>query len=106
MSIYLEHQAMRTAMADVAAASARLAEGKAAADARVSGFLGTGWQGVAADSFRDAWGDWTVAAGQVKDGLDAMAALLDAAHRDMIAQDEQSQADLDRLAARIVDRLG
>lgn len=106
MTINMEHQAMRRAMADVASASRRLAEGKAAADARVDGFLGSGWQGVAADSFRDAWGDWLVAAGQVKDGLDAMEQLLDAVHRDMVSRDESSQANLDTISARIVDRLG
>jgi WXG100 family type VII secretion target len=106
MTVNMEHEAMRAALADVAAASSRLAEGRRAADARVAGFLGTGWQGVAADSFRDAWTDWTLAAGQVEDGLDAMGALLDAVHRDMTERDDRARADLDQISRRIVDRLG
>lgn len=106
MTINLEHVAMRQAKSDVAAASSRLAEGRRTADRRVSAFLGTGWQGVAADSFIDAWSDWTLAADRVKEGLDAMGLLLDAAHRDMIAQDDASQEALDRISARIADRLG
>ncbi len=102
----MEHAAMRAAKHDVAAASERLAAGRRTADAQVGGFLDSGWQGVAADSFRDAWGDWKLAADQVKEGLDAMELLLDAVHRDMLEQDADSQAALDNIAGRIADRLG
>lgn len=106
MTLNLEHQAMRRARNDVADASSRLAAGRTAADRTVTGFLGGGWQGVAADAFRDAWEDWKVAADQVKDGLDTMALLLEAVHRDMVEQDTESQQALDQLAARINERLG
>ena len=106
MTIHLEHAAMRTAMADVTAAAERLADERSRADQRMSGLLGAGWTGMAAESFAEAWDDWLVAADQVKGGLDAMAQLLDAVHRDMSAQDEGSQRALDQISQRIVDRLG
>jgi uncharacterized protein YukE len=72
----------------------------------VSGFLGAGWTGVAADSFVEAWDSWKLAATDVLDGLVAMAELLAAAHADYSAQDDASQPRLDALSARIVERLG
>jgi WXG100 family type VII secretion target len=105
MTIAMVHQAMTKAKTDVAAASERLADERTKADRRVTGFLGSGWTGAAADSFVDAWDDWKLAADQVKDGLDAMAQLLDAVHRDLTQQDAASQVALDRISQRIVDRL-
>ena len=49
--------------------------------------------------------DWLAGAQQVEDGLEAMGQLLDAVHRDMVNQDDGSQAALDQVSARIVERL-
>ncbi len=106
MTINLVHQAMRKAQADVGAASARLADRRARADRRFTGFLGSGWTGVAADSFVDAWDDWTQAADRVQAGLDAMRQLLDVVEVDLTARDEAAQVALDRISGRILDRLG
>ncbi|MFA6299803.1 MAG: WXG100 family type VII secretion target [Nocardioides sp.] len=106
MTINLIHEAMRTAKADVAHASTELHAGRTAADRAVSEFLGSGWTGVAADAFAEAWDDWLVAADEVKAGLDSMELLLDAFHRDLTQQDDASQLALDTLSQRIVDRLG
>jgi WXG100 family type VII secretion target len=106
MGIQLVHEAMRTAKSDVRTATERLAGDRRTADRRVSAFLGSGWTGVAADAFSDAWDDWIHAADQVKAGLDAMAELLDAVHRDLTQSDDASQQSLDRISQRIVDRLG
>ena len=106
MTIHLVHQAMRKAKGDVASASDRLGEERHRADRRVSGFLGSGWTGVAADAFVDAWDDWKVAADQVNGGLDAMHQLLGAVHRDLTDRDEAAQTALDRISLRIVERLG
>ena len=67
---------------------------------------GSGWTGVAADSFVDAWDDWKLAATDVLDGLVAMAELLDAAHADYVSQDAGSQRTLDQISSRIIERLG
>ena len=106
MTINLVHQAMCKAQRDLAAASERLADERASADRRVTGFLGSGWTGVAADSFVDTWDDWKLAAARVSGGLEAMQQLLVVVHRDLTDQDEASQVALDRVSQRIVDRLG
>ena len=106
MSINVIHDAFATAKSDVAAGAARLEADRTRIDGRVSGFLGSGWTGVAAESFVEAWSDWKVAAKDVHDGLVAMGELLDAAHRDYVEADDSSQQQLDQLATRLIDRLG
>jgi len=104
--INLTHAAFDRAKADVAAGVDKLRTDRDRIDTRVGGFLGSGWTGTAADSFVDGWEDWKTAADDVLQGLDAMGQLLDAAHRDFIASDDTSQAALDRLSSRLIDRLG
>lgn len=106
MTIHLVHAAMRTAINDVAYAGELLASERDKADQRMTGFIGSGWTGAAADSFAEAWEDWKSAADQVKAGLDATAQLLEATHRDLSTRDEHSRRALDQISQRIVDRLG
>ena len=106
MTVELQHEAFRRGIDDVRKATDRLDHDEHSIDLRVSGFLQSGWTGVAADSFVTAWDEWKKAADDVRDGLEAMGQLLDATHRDLTAQDEGSQAALDAVSARIVDRLG
>lgn len=106
MGVELIHVAFRTAIHDVGTGAETLTDARSIADTRVGGFLRSGWTGVAADSFVDAWEEWKVAAGDVLDGLVAMQELLDAAHRDFIQADDASQQALDSISARIVERLG
>ena len=106
VSILLIERAFNKGKADVRDAAARLRKDRDDADRRVTGFLQSGWTGVAAESFVEAWGDWKVAATDVLDGLVAMAELLDAAQADFVAQDEASQARLDTISAQIIERLG
>lgn len=104
--VRLVHDAMSRAIAETRAARQRLVADRRSAQRRVDSFLGTGWQGVANDAFSEAWGEWLASADRVEEGLGAMADLLQAHHRDMVEQDEESQRAMDQLAARIVDRLG
>lgn len=106
MTVQIVLDAFDKAIGDVRAATDRLDQDRRAIDKRVSGFLGSGWTGVAADSFVDAWDDWTAGATDVAEGLVAMGELLVAARRDFIAQDEASQRSLDAVSARIIERLG
>lgn len=106
MTFQLVHEAFNQAKTDVRDGAARLHKDRDDIDRTVSGYLGSGWTGVAADSFVDAWGDWKLAATDVLDGLVAMAELLEAAHADYIAQDDTSQQLLDQISSRIIDRLG
>lgn len=106
MSFQLIHEAFEQAKRDVRAGAGRLHKDRDDIDRRISGYLGAGWTGIAAESFVDAWGDWKVAATDVLEGLVGMADLLDAAHADYLAQDETSQRRLDQVSARLIERLG
>ncbi|WP_435770338.1 WXG100 family type VII secretion target [Nocardioides sp. SYSU DS0651] len=105
MGIDLVHEALDKAKADVRAAASELRTTRTSINDRVNGFLGDGWTGVAAASFVPAWNDWLDGALDMEEGLVATAELLDAFHRDMRAQDGESQRQLDAISARIIDRL-
>lgn len=106
MSMLMIHEAFARGRADVLAAAERLADDRDRVDRRVSGFLGSGWTGAAADAFDAAWQDWLTAATEVRRGLDAMGELLDVVQRDFVGRDTRSQAALDSISARLVARLG
>lgn len=104
--ITLTHAAFAKAKSDVQLGSERLKKDRDSIDERVSGFLGSGWTGVAADSFVEGWEEWKAAAGDVLQGLVSMGELLDAVHQDFIQADDSSQNSLDQVSARVIDRLG
>jgi hypothetical protein len=106
MTIELEDAAFDRGRGDVREAAHRLRTSRDRADQRVTGFVGAGWRGVAADAFMVAWHDRLGAATDVEQGLVAMAELMDAAQCDLHAQDASSQVHLDAVAGRIVERLG
>jgi WXG100 family type VII secretion target len=106
MNIQVIHEAFRTASYDVHTGAGQLRAARDRVDREVDGFLDTGWTGAAASSFGQGWDAWRVAAQDVLDGLVAMGQLLDAAHQDFVVSDAGSQARLDQIAQRIVERLG
>lgn len=106
MTINILHDAFQGGLADVRRASEQLSEDEATIDRRVTGFLGAGWTGGAAESFSEAWSDWKTAADRVVVALDAIGDLMAAAYSDLTVQDEASQTSLDQISARIIDRLG
>lgn len=106
MSINLTLQSFDKGIDDVRHGADRLAGDKSRIDARVRGFLRSGWTGVAADSFVDAWDEWKAAADDVHEALSAMGELLVVTRDDFIQSDDASQQRSDAVAARIVDRLG
>jgi WXG100 family type VII secretion target len=106
MTLVLDHAPYDRCRGAVAAAAERLAADRDRTDARVRDLLAAGWRGRAAESFADAWADWTAAAGDVADSLATMAALLDAVHRDVTAQDDRASASLGAVTARLAERLG
>ena len=61
---------------------------------------------LAADAFVEAWDKWKAGADDVHEALAGMGELLGAVLRDFIAQDDASQASLDALSTRLIDRLG
>lgn len=106
MTINLTLRSFDRGIDDVRKGADRLSDDKSRIDARVRGFLQSGWTGVAADSFVEAWDDWKTAADDVHETLTAMGELLVVTRDDFIQQDDASQQRSDQVAARIVDRLG
>lgn len=106
MDVVMQHEAFARSRAAVARAADELDEQRARIDARVRGFLGPGWSGGAAEAFHDAWDDWRAGAHHVARGLAATAELLDTAQRVLRREDEASRHALDRLSARLLERLG
>lgn len=104
--VNLTDAAFAQAIRDVQDAASRLHRDRDRIDERVSGYLGSGWTGVAADSFGEAWAEWKTGATDVLEGLVAMGELLDATQKDFIQQDDASEQAMNQIAARIVDRLG
>lgn len=105
-TITADHPTFVAVVADLRAAADELRAERDRITREVDDLLGTGWSGAAATAFAEGWSDWRRAAATVLDGLVAMGNLVEAAHADLVRSDLSSQADLDRVAARIVARLG
>ena len=106
MTLELDHQAFTTAVADVRAGADTFHDARRQIALEVDGLLDGCWTGLAADAFAEGWADWQQAAGDVLDGLVAMGRLLDAVHADLATRDTDAGAALDRVAHRILARLG
>lgn len=106
MTVQLTYASFDKGIGDVRAACDLLETDVASIDKRVRGFVDSGWKGLAADAFVESWDEWKAAADDVQEALVGMGELLGAALRDFTAQDDASQASLDALSARLIDRLG
>ncbi|MCY7402240.1 MAG: WXG100 family type VII secretion target [Nocardioides sp.] len=106
IQVTVMHAAFAEAISDVQEAAGRGAHDRDRIDDRVSGYLGSGWTGIAANSFVEAWAEWKIGATDVLEGLVAMGELLEATQKDFIQQDDASEQAMNQIAARIVDRLG
>ena len=106
MSINLTLQSFDKGIDDVRNGADRLNADNSRIDRAVRGFLQSGWTGVAAESFVDAWDEWKTAADEVHEALTSMGELLVVTRDDFIRQDDASQQRSDAAAARILDRLG
>lgn len=105
MTIALDHEAFRTAIADVQHAAGVLSDEREAIGREVDALLQR-WTGIAGAAFAEGWAQWQIGAQDVLDGLMAMSRLLEAAHDEITHRDTESQASLDRIADRILMRLG
>jgi len=106
MTVNVSHDDFAVTIADVRAAATRIDERRRRVCREADALLDGGWRGAAADSFREGWEEWSRAASRVLDELVDLGTRLDAVHRDLTTQDEQSRACLDAIAARVAERLG
>lgn len=106
MTIELHHAAFRAAIEDVGAAAHRLRADRDRIGREVGELLDGGWSGRAATAYAEGWAEWLDGSGDVLAGLDAMADLLEAVHRDLAERDADSERDLAVVATRLVRRLG
>lgn len=106
MTVNVDHDDFAVTISDVRRAATRIDERRRHVCREADALLDGGWRGAAADSFREGWEEWSRAARRVLDELVELGTRLDAVHRDLTAQDEQSRACLDGIAARVAERLG
>ena len=104
--ILLLHAEFDRGRREVELAAEALAEARRRADRQVTALLDGDWTGPASAAFGEAWDDWVRGAGDVAEGLHAASRLLIVAQRDLVEQDADSQARLDAVSARILERLG
>jgi uncharacterized protein YukE len=104
--ILLLHADFDRGRREVDLAAEALAEGRRRADRQVTALLEGDWSGPAGAAFGEAWRDWVRGATDVAEGLHAAGRLLAVAQRDLVEQDDDSQARLDAVSARILERLG
>lgn len=97
----LEYAELRRAVADVDHVADELDRGRATLHSSFAGFLGTGWQGDAADSFRDGWDEWAQGVSDVVDALRSMSALLTDTARSFSDHDELNGATMQLLHSRL-----
>jgi WXG100 family type VII secretion target len=100
MTIALDHEAFLAAIADVQRGAAVLGDEREAIAREVDALLDT-WTGIAGDAFAEGWEEWQRGVLEVLDGLRVMARLLETVHDDLSRRDVDSQAHLDRIAARL-----
>ncbi|MGY2704681.1 WXG100 family type VII secretion target [Nocardioides sp. HB32] len=95
-----DHQAFRSAVADLRDAASRLTADRDRAARSVDALLGT-WSGTVASSYAEGWDAWCAGAARVLEGLSSMATLLESADADFSATDAGAGAELGRLTTRL-----
>ncbi len=71
----------------------------------VGNLLGSGWTGVAAESYAEGWKDWCTGADDVLAGLDLTASLLTDTHATYAKHDEDAAATMHQAKTQIQTRL-
>jgi WXG100 family type VII secretion target len=97
--------ALARAQALIADVAADLAKERAALDRSVSGLLGSGWSGPAAEEYREAWGEWRDGADRVLAALHTESELLGSTRAAYLAGDDASVQTTAPISARLQDRL-
>lgn len=105
MEFTLDPAAMALARGLVADIADDLVAERATLDRSVSGLLGSGWSGVAADEYRDGWTEWLEGAEEVLSALHTTGELLEVSRTDYLLSDESSVRTAAPISSRLQERL-
>ncbi len=104
--VHAHRPALTQAADDLKDAAGRMNQDRAFLERRVEELLTSGWQGAAAAGFRDGWATWCIGMKDVEEGLAAMSELVGATEVEFGETDAENDAQIRRVASRIVERLG
>jgi WXG100 family type VII secretion target len=99
----IQYGELQRTVADLHATHGELARGKGRLHESCGSYLGTGWTGAAADSFRDGWSTWAEGVDDVLDALGSMGELLTENARAFRSDDSLTGSSIDRLHHRLGD---
>jgi WXG100 family type VII secretion target len=97
----MEYAALAQAISDVRTTADDLDRGRTTLHQSFGSFLGDGWTGQAAESFRGGWDDWSDGVASVLDALQSIASLLEDHGRDLQAHDGGAELTMTNLQARL-----
>jgi WXG100 family type VII secretion target len=97
----MEYPALAQAISDVRATADDLGQGRSTLHQSFASFLGEGWTGEAAESFRGGWDDWADGVASVLDALQSIATLLEDHGRDLRAEDGHAELSMTNLHSRL-----
>lgn len=105
MEFTLDPAALQQAQDLVARTAADLVAERRRLDGSVSGLLGAGWSGGAADEYRQAWGEWCQGADRVLDALHVASELMGQTRASYLASDDASVRTTSPISSRLQERL-
>ncbi len=105
MEFTLDAAAMQQAQDLIARTAADLVAERRQLDGSVSGLLGSGWSGAAADEYREAWGDWCQGADRVLDALHRASEVMGQTRASYLSSDDDSVRTTSPISSRLQERL-
>jgi WXG100 family type VII secretion target len=97
----MEYGPLADAIAEVRRVGGDLDHGRTTLHKSFGGFLGAGWKGQAADSFREGWDDWSTGVGDVLSALATIGDLLEQHGRELQGLDGSVQGHVGALHSRL-----
>lgn len=105
MEFTADPAALQRAQALIADIASDLRHERESLDRSVSGLLGAGWSGAAADEYTRAWGDWRDGADQVLAALHEMSEVMGSTRAAYLSSEDDSVRTTAPISARLTDRL-
>ena len=97
----IQYAALTSAVGDVHHTADQLDQGRTHLHESFASFLGSGWTGGAAESFRDGWDDWSHGVGEVLDALRTIGDLMTEHSKDLQQHDGAVHGSMSGLQSRL-----